>query len=168
MLGNLGYTELALGDLDTARGHLLESLEVARTLGDRYGVVYATFNLGLAEYLGGSPGAAERLFAESLESARRVLMKSGVAYALIGLAMTSRGGADPGRSARLHGAAEQALAALGESVDSLEGRLRDTDCQRLRSVLGAAAFEAEYAAGRTLTQEQTAALALGGLGPDPA
>ncbi len=161
MVGNLGYAELSMGDLDSARNHLLESLHIFRELNDRAGVVYETFNLGLAEYLSGSPEAAEAYFAESLDVARRMRMKASTAYALIGLAMTGSDGAGGGRSARLHGAADEAMAALGETLEPLEGGLRDLDCQRLRSVMGAAAFEAEYAAGRTLASEDVVTLALG-------
>ena len=153
MLGNLGYAELSQGDLETARGHLRESLDIARELNDTYGVVYETFNLGLAEYLTGGPDTAAALFAESFDLARRAQMKAGTAYALIGLALAGSG-TDPARSARLHGAADAALAALGEAVDSLEARLRDADRQRLRSALGAAAFAAEYAAGQALAAEE--------------
>jgi hypothetical protein len=67
-------------------------------------------------------------------------------------------GTDPVRSARLHGAADQALAALGETVDSLEARLRDADHERLRAAIGGAAFEAEHAAGRALTAEEIAGI----------
>jgi predicted ATPase/class 3 adenylate cyclase len=162
MLGNLGYGELSMGDLDTGRSHLLESLDIARALNDRYGIVYETFNLGLAEYLSGSPGAAESLFAESLDLARRARMKASTADALTGLAMARRGGANMGRSARLHGAAGQALAALGGTLEPLEGKLRDLDCQHLRSAMGAEVFEAEYAAGQALTSEQILALAPAG------
>ncbi len=160
MLGNLGYAELSLGGLETARGHLAESLAIARELNDTYGVVYETFNLGLAVYLGGRPDAAGDLFAESFDLARRAQMKAGTAYALIGLAMAGSG-TDPARSARLHGAADAALAALGETVDSLEARLRDADRRRLRAALGAAAFAAEYAAGQAQTSEEILACALG-------
>ena len=150
MLGNLGYYELSTGDLDAARRHLAESVDISRALNARHGIVYETFNLGLAEYLSGSPGAAEALFAESLDLARRMGMKSHIAYALIGLALAGCGGADPGWSARLHGAADQALADLGHALEPLEERLADLDRQRLRAAMGAEAFEAEYAAGRTL------------------
>jgi predicted ATPase/DNA-binding SARP family transcriptional activator len=160
MLGDLGLSELAAGDLDTAHRHLAESLEIARALNDRDGIVFETFNLGLAEYLGGSPGAAEALFAESLDLARRMGMRSGTAYALLGLAMAGHGGADPGWSARLHGAAVEALADLGETIEPLEARLADLDRQRLRAAMGADAFETEYTAGRTLTPEQIVDLAL--------
>src|SRR5262249_5835618 len=90
------------------------------------------------------------LFAESLDLAGRMGMKANMAYALMGLAMVSHGGADPGWSARLHGAADQALADLGETIEPLEERLADLDRQRLRAAMSAEAFEAQSAAGRTL------------------
>jgi len=150
MLCNLGYNELSAGDLDAARRHLVESLDIARALNARSDIVYETFNLGLAEYLDGSPTAAEALFAESLDLARRTGMKAVMAYALIGLAMTDHSRADPGWSARLHGAADQALADLGHALEPLEARLADQDRRRLRAAMGTQAFDAEYAAGRTL------------------
>jgi DNA-binding CsgD family transcriptional regulator len=159
-LNNLSDYELWVGDLDAARRHLAEALDIARALNARTGVVIATFNLGLAEHLSGSPGAAETLFADSLDLARRMGMKRNAAYALIGLAMAGRGGTDPGWSARLHGAADQALADLGHTLQPLERRLADSDRQRLRRALGAEAFEAEYAAGRALDLTQV----LAGLG----
>ena len=160
MLGNLGYAELSTGDLAAARSHLRESLDIARALDDHYGVVYETFNLGLAEYLSGSPGRAGDFFAESLDLARRVRMPAGTAYALIGLALAGDG-AGPGRAARLHGAADHALAVLGETVEPLEGGLRDLGRERLRAAMGADAFEAEYAAGGAMNAEEILALALG-------
>jgi predicted ATPase len=161
MLGNLGYAELSLGEPDAARAHLAESLDIARALSDHYGVVYQTLNLGLAEYLSGSATAAEELFTESLNLAGRMRTGPVIAYALIGLAMTRSGQAGMSRSAQLHGAAAAVLAALEETIEPLEGELRDRDCQRLRSAMGAEAFEAEYAVGRALTTEEVFALAHG-------
>jgi predicted ATPase/DNA-binding CsgD family transcriptional regulator len=158
MLNNLSDYELWTGDLDAARRHLAESLEIARALNARHSAVIGTFNLGLAEYLGGSPGSAEALFAESLDLARRLAMKRHAAYALIGLALAGHGGAGPGWSARLHGAADQALAALGHTLQPLERRLADRDRQRLRAAMGADDFEAEFAAGRTLDPAQLLAM----------
>jgi hypothetical protein len=71
--------------------------------------------------------------------------------------MAGHGGADPGWSARLHGAADQALADLGETHEPLEGRLAELDRQRLRAALGTEGFEAEYAAGRALDPAQVLA-----------
>jgi DNA-binding CsgD family transcriptional regulator len=98
------------------------------------------------------------LFAESFNLARRTRKRSQVAYALIGLALAGHGGADPAWSARLHGAADQALADLGYALEPLEGRLADLDRQRLRAVMGAEAFEAEYAAGRALDLDRVMAM----------
>jgi predicted ATPase/DNA-binding CsgD family transcriptional regulator len=164
MLCNLSDYELWTGDLDAARRHLAESLDIARALNNGHGIVYGTFNLGLAEYLGGSPGAAAALFAESLDLARRMGMKANIAYALLGLALAGRGGADPAWSARLHGTADQALADLGHALEPVEARLAGRDRQRLRAAMGAEAFEAEYAAGRTLDLAQVVAA----LGPGDA
>ncbi len=161
MLGNLGYAELSLGELDAARTHLVESLDIAHGLNDHYGVVYQSLNLGLAEYVSGALPAAEDLFTESLHLAVRMRMRASIAYALIGLAMTGGGQAEPSRSARLHGAAAEALVVLEETIEPLEGDLRDRDCRRLRSAMGAEAFEAEYAAGRAMTAEEVLVLALG-------
>jgi non-specific serine/threonine protein kinase len=163
MLGNLGNFELAAGDLDAARRHLTESLDIARSLSEHYGLVHQAFNLGLAEYLAGSPGAAETLFAEALDLARRTGMTAHMAYALIGLALAGRGGADPGWAARLHGAADQALADLGHALEPLEARLADLDRERLRDAMGTEAFDAEYAAGRTLDLARAAHQALDGM-----
>jgi predicted ATPase/DNA-binding CsgD family transcriptional regulator len=162
MLSNLGNFELSAGDLDAARSHLAEALDIARALNSRGGIVYETFNLGLAEYLAGSPSVAGALFTESLDLAGRMGMKANMAYALMGLAMTGHGGSGPGWSARLHGAASQALADLGETLEPLEERLADLDRQRLRAAMGAAAFEAEYAAGRSLDLARVAHEALQG------
>jgi DNA-binding CsgD family transcriptional regulator len=157
LLGNLGYYELSAGDLDAARRHLAEALDIARTLNNRQSALQGTFNRGLAEYLAGSPGTAEALFAESLHLARHMGMKRLTGYALLGLALAGRGGADPGWSARLHGAADQALADLGHALQPLEARLADLDRQRLRASMGPQAFEAEYGAGRTLDPAQVMA-----------
>ena len=156
-LGNLADYELSAGDLDAARRHLAEALDISRALNNRNGIYYGTFNLGLAEYLAGSPGAAEGLFAESLDLATHMGMKRNAAYALIGLALASQSGAGPGWAARLHGAADQALADQGHALAPLEARLADLDRQRLCAAMGAEAFEAEYAAGRTLDPTQVLA-----------
>ena len=149
-LGLLGAYELSAGDVDAARRHLRESLGIAREFNHRLNIITATFNLGLADYLGGSPDAAAALFAESLDLARRMGSTVNVAYALTGVALVGRCGTDHGWSARMHGAADQALADLGHTVEPLERRLAGQDRQRLRAALGDRAFEAEYAAGRTL------------------
>jgi predicted ATPase/DNA-binding CsgD family transcriptional regulator len=155
MIGHRGVKELWTGDVDAARRHLREALDMARAVNDHTAIWSNILNLGLAEYLGGSPDAAEALFTEAFDLARRAGIKVVMAYALIGVALVGRGGAgrggtDPRWSARMHGAADQALADLGHTLEPLEGRLAGKDRQRLRAALGDEAFEAEYAAGWAL------------------
>ena len=148
-LSNLGLYELADGDLAPARRHLGEALGIARTLGLHSSIAYETFSLGLAEHLSDAPDAARALFAESLDLSLRAGMRTQVAHALLGLALASRG--DPAWPARLHGAADQAFADVTFAVEPLERRLALQDRQRLRAMMGDAAFDDEYAAGRTLS-----------------
>jgi DNA-binding CsgD family transcriptional regulator len=114
----------------------------------------------LVEYLGGAPDAARPLFAEALTLARRIGVKAHIVYALIGMALAGQDGDDPGWSTRLHGAADQALADLGHTLDPLESRLASSDRQRLRAMMGDDAFEAEYAVGRTIDLGRAADQAL--------
>jgi len=162
VLCNLAYGEMGAGELASARTHLAESLRITRELKDLDGVVVNTFNLGLVEYLDGSMDTAASLFAESLDLARRWFIRANIGYGMLGLAMTRGGPAEADRSARLHGAADEALEALGESTAAVERQLRDADRERLRAAMGADAFEAGYAAGRALTTEEAIQLALGG------
>jgi DNA-binding CsgD family transcriptional regulator len=90
-------------------------------------------------------------------------MRGQVGLALLGLALTRQGGADPAWSARLHGAADQAFTDLGHALEPLEARLAGQDRERLRAAMGDEAFEAEYAAGRTLDAAQALA-EVGGAG----
>jgi len=161
-LGNLAYGEMRAGELASARTHLAESLRITRDLKDLEGVVVNTFNLGLVEYLSESTAAATSLFAESLQLARRWFIKANIGYGMLGLAMTRNGPATADRSARLHGAADKTFEALGETPAALERQLRDADRERLRTAMGADAFEAGYTAGRVLTTEEAIQLALDG------
>jgi predicted ATPase/DNA-binding CsgD family transcriptional regulator len=156
-LGNLGEFGMIAGDVDSARRHFAEALNIARTFGDRTSITVQAVNLGLAEYLGGSAEAAVALFTESLDLARRTGVRRHAARALLGLAAAVRGGADPGWSARLHGAAGQILEDLSLALEPVEARLAAQDRERLRAAMGNGAFEAEYAAGRTLDAAQVLA-----------
>ena len=53
------------------------------------------------------------------------------------------------------------------AFEALEAGLRDRDHAQLRATLGDAAFEAAYARGRTLSQADAIALAVGTAEPDP-
>jgi hypothetical protein len=158
-LATAAYLLEQTGGYALAEEYSREALAMARAAGDDYLVADLLHTCSFVLMRRGRQAAALPLIEEGL--ARRVPMQAGIAYALVGLAMAGHGAADWGWSARLHGAADEALAVLGETIDSLEGQLRDLDCQRLRSAMGAAAFAAEYATGRALTSAEVVTLALG-------
>jgi len=72
----------------------------------------------------------------------------------------------PGPVRALHGAADQALADPGETLQPLEARLAELDRQRPRAAMGAEAFEAEYAAGRALALSGRSLISRSPGGPD--
>ena len=68
--------------------------------------------------------------------------------------------ADPERAACLLGAAQRLRADLGAPVPRVDLPLVDAHTTALRAALGADAFAAAFAAGRTLRFEDAIALAL--------
>jgi DNA-binding CsgD family transcriptional regulator len=88
--------------------------------------------------------------------------------AFLGLALAAGADADPAVAATLHGAADHQYEQAGQAFDAKESKMRSGDHARLRDVLGEAAFDAAYARGRTLSQADAIALAVGTAGPAPA
>ena len=74
---------------------------------------------------------------------------------------------DPAIAATLHGVADEHYEQAGRTFEAIEAGLRDRDHARLRATLGDAAFEAAYARGRTLSQADAIALAVGTADPIP-
>jgi non-specific serine/threonine protein kinase len=158
-LANFGIDELTAGDLRAARAHLQE----ANTLADNFG--YPNLCAGLREGLGfvdlvdGDPRNARRLFLESLDTARITGIKSSYSRgALLGLALAAGADGDPTVAATLHGVADEQA---GRVFGGIEVGLRDRDQVQLRVTLGDAAFEAAYRHGRSLSQADAIALAVG-------
>ncbi len=80
MLGNLGYVELSIGDIDVARGHLLESLDIARALNDHYGGgLRGPSTLGLATLPQWLSGVRLRISSWNCSTCKRMQMKQSIA-----------------------------------------------------------------------------------------
>jgi len=158
-LANFGVDELTAGELRAARAHLQE----ANMLADNFG--YPNLSAGLREGLGfvdlvdADPCNARRLFLESLDTARITGIKSSYSRgALLGLALAAGADGDPAVAATLHGVADEQA---GRVFGGIEVGLRDRDHAQLRVTLGDAAFEAAYRHGRSLSQADAIALAVG-------
>jgi predicted ATPase/DNA-binding SARP family transcriptional activator len=156
LLCNLGYNELAIGDLDAARTDLRMALSTALASRDPASA-NAACNLGLVELVSGDWIAARSLFARALSTARRSGDQNQAAYALFGMALTTL---DPDQAVTLHGASDALFDQLGERYERFEAKLRTADRDGRRKQLGVHAFVTAYEAGRSLSRDEAMALAL--------
>ena len=160
-----GFTE---ADLDTVRSASAEALRRAEQIGDRYGQGIMLLNLALADLAGGSPAGAGPRLASALRMARELddrmaqfcLMDATGCHA----ALTGH----PRRAAQLFGAAATAGTDAGANIMPFLAPLVARIRQETEAALGPARFAAEHEAGRQLSRDAAADLALGGLGPEPA
>ena len=166
-LANLGIDQLAAGELAAARAHLREASVIADKFGYQNLSAGLRLNLGFVDLLDGDPRSARRHFLDSLDTARLTGVKPYVHAALLGVALAACGEGDPTVAATLHGVADEHYEQAGRAFEALETRLRDRDHAQLRATLGDAAFEAAYARGRTLSQDDAIALAIAAAGPHP-
>jgi DNA-binding CsgD family transcriptional regulator len=124
-------------------------------------------NLGFAYLLNGDAASARRLLVGVLDRARATSEMTWVHSAFLGLALAAGADADPTVAATLHGAADHQYEQAGQAFDTKESKMRTSDHARLRDALGEAAFDAAYQHGRTLSQADAIALAVGPAQPDP-
>ena len=167
-LANLGIYELAAGELGPARTHLREASTIADNLGYRNMSVGLRQNLGMVELTDGNPRDARRLFLNGLDAARTTGVRSAYFHsALLGLALAIGADGDPAVAATLHGVADEHYERAGRVFETTEAGLRDRDHARLRATLSDAAFEVAYRHGRSLSEADAIALAVGTAEPDP-
>ena len=166
-LANLAIDEQATGNLRAARAHLQEASTLADNLGYQNLSAGLRQNLGLVDLIDGDPRHARRHFLDSLDTARITGVTSYLPGAILGLALAAGADGDPAIAAALHAVADEHYEQAGRNFEALEAGLRDRDRAQLRAALGDAAFEAAYARGRTLSQADAIALAVGTAGPDP-
>ena len=154
------------GDLATAEAASLEGARLSSEIGDLYYLERMLMYLGLVALATGDlPGSRAR-FVEGLRTAKQAddrLGQASLLRLLGGQAVTS---GHPRLGARMLGAAEALGSAAGAGTTGSTGPSRlEPDLARVReaamTALGAARFEAEYAAGARLDREAALRLALG-------
>jgi hypothetical protein len=104
-------------------------------------------------------GRAVQLYRESIALCTEVGQVELVAYGLMGLAVVAARD-EPRRSVRLFGAAEMLREAGGVAIWPARRTLYDRALDIARDSLGEAAFDAEWAAGRSLSRWEAIAQAL--------
>jgi predicted ATPase len=157
---NLGNVARSQAQLGPAKAFYQESLALDRELGDQPSASYALFGLGDVAYALGAYATARGLYRQSLQLRREAGEKQALPRSLEGLAQLERLAGRANRAARLFGAAEAVRESQGWSIMPPYQAEYQHEIKALRAALGAAEFAAAWAAGRALTLEQAAALAL--------
>jgi tetratricopeptide (TPR) repeat protein len=152
-LGSLaarGHVAWSRGDLDRAGECLEEALEVARTRGFAWGIVYATNALGSVAFKRGDHRGAAVRYAAALELAWPRGDTARVLDNLARLAIVAVPLGQPTRAARLAGATNALAEALGVGVVPPTRVDYEPALAAARAALGEDAFAAAVAAGRAL------------------
>ena len=164
---NLGVDQVTAGEFPAALAYLQDALRVADAHGYQHLSAAAEMNLGFAYLMNSDAASARRLLVGVLDRGRATSETTWVHTALLGLALAAGADADPAVAATLHGAADHQYEQAGQAFEVRELKMRASGHALLRDALGEAAFDAAYQGGRTLSQADAIALAVGTVPPDP-
>jgi predicted ATPase/DNA-binding CsgD family transcriptional regulator len=152
---------LSEGDLAAAEAASSEGVRLSREIGDLYYLERMLMNLGIAAMAAGDRLEASTRFSEGLRVAKEMDDRLGQAAFVRLLGAQAVASGQPRLGARLLGAAESlAVAAGAGTTGPIEPELARAKAAAI-SAMGAAKFEAEYAAGMQLSRETALRLALG-------
>jgi predicted ATPase/class 3 adenylate cyclase len=157
-LTNLGQVESEAGHLDRATAVLREALSIDRAQGDLWGVVLDQHSLAVVSL---RAGRIEEAY-EAVSATFDYVASSGDTGTLnaaieLSAAIAAESGDGP-RAARLAGAAEALRAEAGTPIPAPDAALLERFLAPVRATMERAAWDAELAAGRALTQEQAITL----------
>jgi predicted ATPase/class 3 adenylate cyclase/DNA-binding CsgD family transcriptional regulator len=164
---NLGVDQVEAGEHPAGVASFREALEVAEAHGYQHLAAALALNLGLVYLMDGAAASAHRLLIGVLDTARATGEKTFVHIAILGLAVAVSADGDPTVAATLYGAADHQYEQAGQAFDALDVELRAGAHARLLDALGEAALDAACQHGRTLSQADAIALAVGTVEPDP-
>lgn len=159
-LSVLGQVALKQGDWRTARRLLDESLAIKRELGDTAGITLSLRYLAEVAWSRGDLGRAAALYRESLALLRILGTKDDIDECLDGLAAVAAAQGQMERVPLLVGAAAHLRDDAGDDRSADERALMDDAAAAARRALGGDAFDALWAAGRTMRLERLFAIAL--------
>jgi tetratricopeptide (TPR) repeat protein len=157
ILNNLGAAAHDRGDSAQAQAFYEESLALRKTLGDKMGIAKSLFNLGEEAQSQGKSTEAIRRYVESLALRAELGDKEGIAYCLEGMADVAGAHGQPKRAAHLCGAAAALREQIGAPRPPMEREKYERTIAAARGQYEAAAFDAAFVAGQTMTLEQVAA-----------
>jgi class 3 adenylate cyclase/tetratricopeptide (TPR) repeat protein len=161
-LTNLGLVAEIQGDHVAAWDLLEESLALDREMGDKPGIAISLINLGNVASNQGDYTTAQSLYAESLVLNREMGDKRGIVETLIGLAGVAAGSSNMRRATCLASIAESLRLSIHLALGPVEQRVYERTVSAAHVALGRGAFEAAWAEGQAMTQEQAIIYALEG------
>ena len=159
-LSNLGLTEAIAGDFDRATEVLREAVALDEKLGDQLGLVYDTHGLTMISLRAGRTEEARDLLSARLDFVASAGDSDILATTLELAASTAAGLGEPLRAARLAGAAEAVRQIAGMPIAPHDAELLEGFLAPARKTTTRAEWDAEYGAGRALSQDQAATLLL--------
>ena len=166
-LANEGYaadTLARLGDVARTQGHperaharYEESLAIARPLGMKPELAQALHRSAYLRLREGDVAEARTRLLESLALQQEIGNQQGIAECLGAIAGVALALGDPARSAHLLGAQDGLLRRIGVPLSPADRAEVERDTAAARERLGAAAFDAAFAAGTALTMDEAIA-----------
>ena len=160
VLHMLGLTAAEEGGYAEARARLEESLALNRTLGRTFETGNTLSDLGFVAVSDGRYELARDVLREALRIALDLHANDLAATCLVWIAAVATGYGDPTRAARLLAAAATVFARTGTVFETMYAPLVDRTNAEVRRALGRS-FEREWDAGKALSLEEAAAVALG-------
>jgi tetratricopeptide (TPR) repeat protein len=158
ILSCLGESSLAMGKPDEAIGYLDRAMQIYREIGEERGQVVVTTSRMQLALMRDDRALALQFARQAIGICLARSYRSEVIEPLFGMAQLSVG--DPEVAARLLGAAEGALARLGQTTDDWEDSVISAVGERIAAAVGPDRFEQLRAEGHALSESDAEALAL--------
>jgi hypothetical protein len=153
--------EIAAGRYEDARGHLLETRELADRCSYEWLAAWSRSLLATLDLASGRLDEARRLLDDSLTLSSTTHDSRNVSLILIEFARLALAARDPERAARLIAAAEGLRNRTGLRPWPMLRPREDELRARIREALGPERFQEAFAAGAQLSQREAVAVAFG-------
>jgi predicted ATPase/class 3 adenylate cyclase len=160
MLINVSNIEIAEGDFEAAKGHLEQSIALARELGSGGGIYNSLNGLGLIAFYEGDDLRSREMFSEALKLAYDEGQAFAIVSAMLGLTVLTTRAGDLGLAAKLHGAIDAYCERTSQTIHDEDLKLKNADQAFLRQQLGNGEFEERVALGMQMTIEHGVSSAL--------
>jgi predicted ATPase/DNA-binding CsgD family transcriptional regulator len=153
------------GDLGAVRSAAAQGAALSREAGDLYTLGMMLLNQGFAALMSGDFSEAGLRLVEGLRIARELDDRVALCHLIGGLGCCAARSGEPRRAAQLFGAMETIRAEAGATINAGMAPPLAQAAESVAAELGPSTFAAEFAAGRRLSRETAAMLALGEPGP---